>query len=183
MKTMNRKLSLIIEALENRITPTVNFVEGAVNITGTQGVDYISVVQSANALIVYDSGTRHVFAANQVEQVNVDALAGADTVILQNLEMAAFVNAGAGNDKVSRVCLLSDAQVAECFIDGGLGNDLLTNYGQGQLLMDGNAGNDILTSFAGSNNTTVRGGDGSDALLISGTGVFDSDSQDMLFKL
>ena len=153
-------------------TATLDIVPAAVTdgdlfVGGTDGRDYILISEGPAGVSVFIQGKSvGPFALDADAVVNVFGLGGADTII-GNLDLAAVMHGGAGND------LLIGGRNDDV-IHGGAGHDLIFG-GLGDDELHGDEGNDWLHGGAG--NDLLRGGAGNDWLL-GGFGDDDLDGED-----
>lgn len=131
-------------------------VETAINggtqltITGTTGNDQITLQQTADGLMVGNTGGWTVTQTGTYKKIKIDAGAGNDTVTIDaSVTTNCDVLGNAGNDT-----LLGGA--GDDTLNGGLGNDSL----------NGNDGDDILVSVGGGVMDKVTGGNGNDGFWI-----------------
>jgi VCBS repeat-containing protein len=122
---------------------SLSFSNGILRIGGTAGADTITVSRSGANLVVRGSVSGQ-FPLAQVSDVRVWGRGGNDVVAI-NVDVAAFVSGGAGDDD------LSGGGGADLLL-GGDGNDMLTGAsgddvligGRGSDRLVGAAGNDLL---------------------------------------
>lgn len=118
-----------LETLENRCVPAVQLVRGSLLITGSGAADVIHVRQLNGGLVVDVNGQqqRGIDPA-KVHSIRIAAGAGDDRILIDsNVAIAAFIDAGAGNDVVR----------------GGGGNDGIAG-GSGDDVLSGGPGRDVL---------------------------------------
>lgn len=137
----------------------VRLVNGALQISGTGGIDTIVVSRTAgNINVVINRLNVFSAAAASVSKICVDAGAGNDSVtIAADLAITAELNGGAGNDRLT-------GGAGNDRLLGGPGNDTLLG-GAGDDYLDGGIGNDTLNGQTGSNQ--LFGGLGNNVLYVS----------------
>lgn len=137
----------------------VRLVNGALQISGTGGIDAIVVNQTfGNVNVVINRLNVFSGAAASVSKICVDAGAGNDSVtIAADLAITAELNGGAGNDRLT-------GGAGNDRLLGGPGNDTLLG-GAGDDYLDGGIGNDTLNGQTGSNQ--LFGGLGNNVLYVS----------------
>lgn len=143
----------------------VFLVAGTLRINGGATADAASVTQSGNRLVVNGTiGGAHVsqsFFKGQVQRIEAYLGDGNDSLTIgSTVRTPAFVDGGAGNDKIR-------AGGGPSVLLGGDGNDALT----------GGTNRDVL--IGGSGADTLSGGGNSD-LLIAGTTAFDQNKAALL---
>jgi len=124
-------------------------------VTGTSNNDTIGASQSAATVTVTVAGTSttRITGAATLE---IDALAGTDTVTLGDLSLhSVVVDGGTGNDVLDATAVMSTGVM----LIGGEGNDQLTGGARDDVLLGG-AGNDVLAGRAGED--LIDGGEGTD---------------------
>lgn len=134
-------------------------VNGALQISGTGGIDSIAVNQTAGKVKVVIN-RMNVFSGSTaaISKIFVDAGAGNDSVtIAANLAIDATIYGGAGNDRLT-------GGAGNDRLLGGPGNDTLLG-GAGDDYLDGGIGNDTLNGQTGRNQ--LIGGPGNDVLFVS----------------
>ena len=170
------------QPLEDRrlMAADIDLVNDTLQIVGTESADSIHIdsVQldgqtQIRAQVTFDGGAvDRLFAAENVSNIHVDALAGSDTFV-NNTSLSSTVFGRAGNDTIT----------------GGSGYDIL--YGEsGDDQIRGRGGNDRLAGrtgddviFGDEGNDIIRGDKGND-VLDGGAGfdrVYGSDGVDELF--
>jgi Ca2+-binding RTX toxin-like protein len=137
----------------------VRLVNGALQISGTGGIDTIVVNQTfGNVNVVINRLNVFSGAAASVSKICVDAGAGNDSVMIAaDLAITAELNGGAGNDRLT-------GGAGNDRLLGGPGNDTLLG-GAGDDYLDGGIGNDTLNGQTGSNQ--LFGGLGNNVLYVS----------------
>lgn len=160
-----QRFALQLEALHDRLTPTVSVVNGDLTIVGTNSSDTVSVAQVGNVYQVTENNpvdrslppvVTSVPVASITGVIRFDGLDGNDT-FTNYTTWACVANGGDGND----------------ILIGGYGNDTL-NGGRGDDRLYGGYGNDTLDGGdhadfldGGVGNDTLRGGAGVDRLYGS----------------
>ena len=144
----------------------VALLGGVLSVRGTSGADTIIVTSSGSNIVLTRNGTQTTYAASQVQKINVDALAGNDTISV-SVDLPATINGRAGNDKITT----ADGHDN---ITSGDGNDTIFT-GNGGDRVDGDAGDDSITcGDAGVIDGipfghVISGGDGDDT-IVTGSG-------------
>jgi uncharacterized delta-60 repeat protein len=131
-----------------------SLVSTKLTITGTPKADTIDLqynAASAQYIVTLD-GISQTYSSSKIGSIEIDALAGNDSVTIGPGIFGVLVNGGPGNDTII----------------GGDGNDTLFG-GAGDDLIQGMAGNDSIDGNAGNN--TLRGNTGDDTIV---TGAGDS---------
>ena len=128
-------------------------------ITGTDSADTIAVSQSGAVVNYNVNGT--IGSMNGLTKLRVNALGGADTIMLNGLTRETTVDAGSGNDSADG----SKVSAAALLLLGGDGNDLLIGGDRNDRL-EGGTGNDTLRGGPGDD--TLLGGSGDDKLTGGG---------------
>ena len=156
---MSRTNRSIVEALEGRAlfagTPLAvaeaAFMGGTqLRISGTTAADAITVEQTADGLVVGNTGGWSETFTGSYKSVRVDGGAGNDSVTLAaDLAVDAVLYGGAGNDTLA----------------GGAGDDRLYG-GLGSNLLAGGAGDDVLVTVGGGVNDRSAGGAGRDSFWV-----------------
>jgi Ca2+-binding RTX toxin-like protein len=150
--------------------PGISLSNGVVTGTGTEGNDTATVTTGEDAttggtdLVVSIDNLTRAFPLGSVVQVDLQMLAGNDSVSVTADVPSVVVQGGAGNDTIVT------ANTASNTLMGGAGDDSLvasTAVGAGDSLLEGMAGNDSLVAGAG--NDTLMGQAGADS-LIGGSG-------------
>ena len=152
-------------------------VDGALQISGTGGIDTIVVSQAAgNVNVVINRLNVFSGVAASITKICVDAGGGSDSVtIAADITIAAELSGGAGNDRLT-------GGAGNDRLIGGPGNDFLLG-GAGNDYLDGGLGNDTLNGQTGSNQ--LLGGLGNDVLYVSrALDLFDAgpDRNRLLFR-
>ena len=137
--------------------PSAGFIGSVLVITGTNGLDSITMYRNGSNLIVQDLGRRlGSFSLSSITELNIDARGGNDFVLVGNaLRIRSTIYGGAGND------VLFGSGVNDS-IFGGDGNDVLFGL-MGDDLLDGGDGNDWL--YGGLGTDTLIGGTGRNRLF------------------
>ncbi len=178
---------LWFEGLESRrvLAAGVTFTGGIVTVEGTAKHDRIVVSlagELSDQLSVVFNKTQHLFSLADVTELNINAGAGNDHVVIADtVTLLAIVYGGQGNDHLKggggRNEMFGEGgndhlvgNAGDDVLVGGLGNDrLLGLAGQDQL--EGNAGNDVLAGGEGDDlligdagNDKIAGGLGNDEI-------------------
>jgi len=155
-----------IDHLESRVCLSAVVTNSSLIIDGTDASELIRVQHRGGNYLVRDgSGGVVTFSTIGVEEVVVTARGGDDNIRLDNLDVPALVDAGAGNDRVV-------GGNGDDTILGGDGNDRL--FGRnGNDSLDGGNGDDFLSGDAGDDD--LVGGPGRDR-LVGGAGNDSTDS-------
>jgi Ca2+-binding RTX toxin-like protein len=154
--------------------PFASVQSGVLVINGTDSAEVITVTYSSSTLTVTRTGAANplTFDVAQVSAIQIFAGAGDDQISLGSGVMAAYVNAGLGNDSVlggGFADTLTGAGGKDTLrggagddrLNGGTGNDSLTGD-DGTDRLYGNENNDVLSGVAGVDR--LFGGDGDDSL-------------------
>ena len=149
--------------------PSVNVVDGVLEIIGTDRRDRVYVFSYGSVYLVYASflsGSRYRFIdASTVESINIDLRGGNDIAYLSSrVNVSATIDGGTGNDRLF-------GGSANDLLIGGDGHDRLYGRngddnlqgGRGNDRLIGNSGDDVLDG--GDNNDRLYGGYGNDILL------------------
>jgi hypothetical protein len=157
--------------LETRTLLSVNFTEGELAITGTEGGDSVTIrSMPGNRLRVGVNREVSFFTKSEVTKIFIDALGGDDRIEVigggpdGGIDIAASILGGAGNDRITGASGNDN-------IEGGDGDDLLLGT-KGNDTILGGAGDDRI--FGDGGDDVLRGDDGDDT-VISGPGVKDAD--------
>ncbi len=175
---MNNNTFNLIETLEDRtmmsaspahkIMPRVAFTGGALNvieapvgggtqlqITGTAGNDQISVVRTAQGLVVRNGNLFSQTFSGNYTSILVHAGAGNDVVTIDaSVNTGAILYGDSGNDT----------------LNGGAGNDRFF-AGMGNDVITGGAGNDTIVAIGGGISDQITGGAGEDSFWVDSTNV------------
>ena len=136
-----------------------------ITVVGTKNADTITVGQLNGSITVTRAGATITGMTNMsVQRVVINALAGDDTVTIQDLSSVLcsallMVNGGDGNDRITG--LGSNLGLVRLELNGDNGNDTILGT-NGDDSIDGGAGNDAINGQTG--NDFLNGGDGSDTL-------------------
>ena len=137
---------------------------GILRIMGTSAGDNISITQtSAAQLIGQRNGLIERFSITGLTGVQVNGLAGADTINTASLSLSATVGGGSGADTIT-------TGGGRDLVRGGRGGDTINTNGDadtvfgdaGPDFITGGSGNDYLIGGAGAD--TIRGGQGDDVI-------------------
>jgi hypothetical protein len=165
----------MLETLEPRMVPagiTAELSGKVFTVTGTPEANVITVKQ-ADGLLTVD-GVDGTFAALQVARVVVLGLDGDDIIDVSTVGRKTSLYGGAGHDTITgglNIDLLDGGDGDDALTDlngpgntllGGIGNDTLT-AGAGNDLLDGQVGDDVLDGGAG--NDRLYGHSGVDQLF------------------
>jgi Ca2+-binding RTX toxin-like protein len=160
-RRQQRALTAAIEPLPRRTMLSVALADGVLRIVGSDARDSVLVTADPHFINVADvtvNGATTQFAFSTIRTIDVRTLAGDDSVrvddSLRLLEYPVFVDAGAGNDRVS-------TSSGRDTILGGEGNDKIWS-GLADDRVDGQGGRDVI--MAGDGNDTVTGGASNDRL-------------------
>ena len=126
---------------------------GKLTVTGTTGVDSISVSLANGTFTCIRNGVSKNLSAAGVTSIDIYALDGDDAVTVSG-PMGAYIDAGIGNDFV-------EGGDGPDTVTGGAGKDRL-HGGLGNDRLGGNGGHDQLFGEAGKDR--LYGGDGNDTL-------------------
>lgn len=148
-----RRFAPQVEALHDRVTPTVYVSGGDLYIDGTPGPDVVSVVNTGSSYAVSELRTDAYLPRTRVTNIPVASVTG--EVVFHGFD---------GNDSFANSTALRGV------IYGGNGNDTLTG-GSDKDWIFGDAGNDSLDGGLGAD--TMYGGDGNDQISAGG-GVDDN---------
>jgi Ca2+-binding RTX toxin-like protein len=161
---------LRLENLENRAmlahaVPVASLTDGFLSVNGTAKADKITLSDQGADILVSVNGRTAMFAADDVDQIYINAGSGNDTVSNNLFVNPPPVNAylGNGND-------IYFGSSGEDVVSGAAGNDSLYGYGDVDYLfggpgndnLNGGAGEDYLTGDTG--NDYLQGSDGDDQL-------------------
>jgi len=160
----------VIEELDRRRLLSASLSSGTLTVTGTAADDTITLSRSGGDLVVKVRSQQNSFTNSQVQHINIAAGNGNDKVTIGSGIIGAYVDGGAGNDKIiggqGNDTLLAGA--GRNTLQGGDGDDNLRSssgrdflYGEGgNDRLYGNAGDDWLDG--GGNVDRLWGGDGND---------------------
>ena len=183
--------------LNNSDVPSILLTDGVLTATGTSAADTASISNSAGQITVTIDSDTQIFAAGSIAEINVNLLAGNDSITVGATVPAVNVNGGNGSDTIvasnSASNTLNGGSGRDSIIAGG-GNESLIGgpdadtlvAGSGNDTLFGSAGPDSLTGgpgldsllggagsdtlAAGAGNNTLHGGGGDDVLVGSGGG-------------
>lgn len=148
---------------------TGDSVADTVNVTGTNGGDTISIVNSVNATVFVNGLAAGITISGQdasADTLVVSALGGNDTIDASFLS-ANWINltldGGAGNDIIK-------GSASNDLLLGGDGNDTITGERGNDTALLG-AGNDTYIWNPGDGSDVVEGQDGTDTLVFNGANV------------
>jgi VCBS repeat-containing protein len=133
----------------------------AAQLFGSEGDDQMQVVQAGNRIDTTVNGVAASLTHTGFSGLEVFALGGDDDIILQGLDIATVVDAGAGNDHVDG----AGVDAIGLVLHGGGDDDTLIG-GSADDDIFGDAGNDQLIGGGGDDN--LIGGDGNDGVELSG---------------
>lgn len=131
-----------IEALQDRVMPSVNVIGGHLIIHGTAGDDQVSVIQNGTVYQVSELVTSAYMGKTKITNIPIASVTG--DVVFKGYD---------GND------YFTNATNRRLFAYGGNGNDVLLG-GTSNDQLYGDAGNDSLNGGAGAD--SLYGGDGND---------------------
>lgn len=161
-----------IEALPNRLLLSVSLQGKTIDIVGTDSADHITVAADRKFMNIADvdvNGAMTYFALSAFQQIDIQALAGNDRIIVDSsLDSAGqpdFVD-GQMSDTTPGIPTRVDGGAGDDTITTAAGNDTLSG-GDGNDRINANGGSDWLQGDAG--NDTLNGGDQNDA-LVGGAG-------------
>src|SRR5687768_9155847 len=89
-----------LETLELRRHLDATLDNGTLNVIGSDAADEITVAIRNNQVVVDIGGTLSLFDADAVRNINIDALAEADTISV-NVNRPTTIRGGAGDDTVN----------------------------------------------------------------------------------
>lgn len=163
----------MIERLETRRHFAVVEMRGSsLAIEGTEQADDIALAEGApeeNLLRVTLNGQDYDFPRDQVTQINVSTLAGADSIIIGSLDIPTNIRGGKGDDTISGGDAddVLDGQGGFDYVFGRNGNDTITGGLQGDEMIGGAGDDYLLAGSSGDNDDTVSGGPGRDTVDYS----------------
>ena len=128
--------------------------QGSITATGTEAGENIVVGELADKIVVSIDGNQATFAADEVQQINIEALGGNDTIAI-NVNRPTTILGGAGNDTI---------------IGSNGGDDLVLGQ-QGADTFSGRGGDDVFIWDPGDGNDIIDGDDGNDTHIFNGSAV------------
>ena len=128
--------------------------QGSITVTGTEVGETIIVGELANKIVVEIDGNQVTFAADEVQQITIEALGGNDTITI-NVARPTTILGGAGNDTI---------------IGSDGGADLVIGQ-QGIDTFSGRGGDDVFIWDPGDGSDIIDGGDGHDTHIFNGSAV------------
>ncbi|MGA2231560.1 MAG: FG-GAP-like repeat-containing protein [Tepidisphaeraceae bacterium] len=141
--------------LNSSDVPSILLTGNTITATGTSGADTAAISYSAGQITITIDNDTQVFTASAVRTINVNLLAGNDSITVGAGVPAVNVNGGPGADTIVASNSAFDT------LDGGPGRDSII-AGGGDESLSGGPGADTLV--AGSGNDTLSGGAGPDSL-------------------
>ncbi len=140
---------------------TITALEGNNEIRNGGGVDAGGGISSA---ITTGSGNDTILVGDYADNVTVNAGAGDDYITAAKYNNSVEVHAGEGNDTIGG--LYSHYST----LDGGSGDDLISDYSNNNSIVGGNGNDTISISYGGGGgeNLTIDAGAGNDSISMEG---------------
>jgi uncharacterized repeat protein (TIGR03803 family) len=141
-------------------TTFATLTNGTLTLTGTSGIDYISLQTdgSGNLTATLNQQMSQAFPLSSITSIDVAGGGGNDTITIAAGVPACSIGGGAGDDTIT-------GGQGNDTINGGAGNDVIAG-GPGDDSLRGGAGDDTIAGGAG--NDVIVGGAGNDSLKGAG---------------
>ncbi len=145
-----------IQGKEIKSALNINNTLSGNSISGTEGNDTISN-SGEEVTITALGGNDSITNNGDANNTSIDGGAGDDT-IANNYAQEVTITAGAGNDSIYN-------EGNQNLLEGGAGNDTLSNANGFFSTIEGGAGNDLI-SVSNSTDVTINGGAGNDSIKL-----------------
>lgn len=162
---------MLFETLENRqlLSATLNSATGLLTITGTDGGDHLLVSKYGTVIDLDDEATHKQFDASKVKKIAWYAKGGPDDIWFNAdapVTVPVYIDTGTGgaggigdNVMLAGPNNVVDLHASYARVSGGVGTDVVNNYGTHNDIGLGNGSDTIVVRrSAGAGNNTYDGG-------------------------